>query len=113
MPISRIAATTSEAVNLVVEDSSRDLAFNESKVFFQRAQYVASHLTSQPKEDLVRTIANDIQNLHKNFNKPLPDRNVIGGGERQLTIEETDSALQTIQTNLANASYSLAADFEE
>ena len=71
---------------------------------------MASHLTQQPKEDLVRTIANDIQNLHKNFNKPLPDRNIIGGG---ITIEETDSALHTIKTNLANAGYSLAADFEE
>ena len=86
--------------------------FNESKVFFQRAQYVASHLTSQPKEDLVRTIASDIQNLHKTFNKAIPERNVFGG-DRQPTIEETDSALQTIKTNLANASYSLAADFEE
>lgn len=35
------------------------------------------------------------------------------GADRQPTIEETDSALQTIKTNLANASYSLAADFEE
>jgi hypothetical protein len=34
--------------------------FKESKVFLQRAQYVASHLTTEPKEDLVRTIASDI-----------------------------------------------------
>lgn len=83
----------------------------EAKVLLQRAQYVANHLTSTPRQELTLAITNDISNLIKKEGKKQALGNIKG--DHLPTNEETDSALQSIKTNLANHAYSLAADFEE
>lgn len=56
----KMMTTYSICLHLLGKNLANLKYFKESKVFLQRAQYVASHLTTQPKEDLVRTIASDI-----------------------------------------------------
>ena len=82
----------------------------EAKIFLQRAQYVATHLTQNPRQELAQAITTDIQNLLKKEGKKAQE---IKANHSLPTNEETSSALETIKSNLANHAYSLAADFEE
>jgi hypothetical protein len=73
---------------------------------------VAQHLTVTPKNELVTAISNDINNISHNYKRPLGEGKEQNDGGKAV-IEDMETVLESIKTNMANSSYSLAADFQE
>ncbi|CDW88809.1 UNKNOWN [Stylonychia lemnae] len=78
----------------------------EAKVFLTKAQYVTNNMLNKPKPDLQLAITNDLNNLQKNYKTQI---NLT----KKTQMEDIESSLMNIKTNLANNSYSQLVDQQE
>jgi len=119
----KIMTTYSICLHLLGKNLANLKYFKESKVFLQRAQYVALNLTTTPKPDLVTAINNDIKNINvscinskayqTNFKRALGDPTAPAKDDTNILDEETETALNSIKANVASSTYNMAADFQE